>query len=620
MIQLQKFQSEISLEAVLKLLILFSLVLIGYGRGLWEVFNFVWVTPEAQYILAVPPILIFFIYKKRRSLLAFHRNSLRTDIVGFCLCSLALMMSVWGLYSFYSLQLNVLSLPLFVAGSVLLLFGFPALRSLAFPVLLLIFLTPPPSELFTTLGSGLTVFTANASYSILSFFRFPVQLSEGANLTVFTNHGDPVSLTVGLPCSGLYSFLGFAFFAVIFAYLSSGSLLKKTVFSIVGLIFIYSLNILRVCLLVIVALATGLSEAFSIIHSYSGMMILFVGVLLWLFTGEKLFRISILQRPDSVRVRALLTRKKVNWKRLLIVFLTLSLLVFLIGQSLVHSYSAGNISSFDFDSSTGNVKNIFHYNESLSYEFLYRDSTVEKELGLEDVAYYSFFGNNTSQTSAILEISDAQSLFHTWEGCIYHQQFETQVEKDFYTTIYDNGSSLIIAEVLIVNIPALNQSAALVYWFDDLSFNVTGKTQGLSVDLTLVQYFTGTYNLNSSVSIDASAEELITMAKEIAVYWSPYRIPPQVLIVDLYNVKEAITTTLCAAFIFTLSTWGITMRRDRRNPKSNPESHSRARRQRIMQSACSHVTANGCLRLEHTIKRRRSEQNKSWKSLVSSFC
>jgi exosortase len=483
------------------------------------------------------------------------------------------MLSVWGLYSFYSLQLELLSLPLFVAGGLVLLFGFKALHALAFPIFLLIFLAPVPSELLTALGSNLIVFTANASYSILSFFRFPVQLSNGADivLTVFTNDGRAVPLSVGVQCSGLYSLLGFVFFVMIFAYLASGSLLKKIVFSSMGLVFIYSLNILRVCLIAIVAYVSGMSEALDLFHFYSGIIILFVGVLLWLFMGEKLFKISVLQRLENA-AHAALPKRKLNWKRLVIIFLSLSILAFLISQSLMLNYSTvKSVSGFDFDSSTGEVKGIFPYNVSWTYEFEYRDTVSQDQLGLIDVADYSFF-NNKSAASAILEVSDAQSKFHTWDACLHYQGFQIDIENETYTTVYEDANNLIIGEIFVLNIPDLNQSAVLLYWFDALPFNMTGKIEVLDVKLTLIEYFPGAYNATTTnIVTDADVDEVTLMAKEIAGFWSSFRTPPQVLITDLYNNKEAITAILGTALIFSLGTWGVKIRHDGRNSKSDYE-------------------------------------------------
>jgi exosortase len=550
-------QIESYLSPLLRFSLLFSLALIGYGKSLWEVIDMALITSEAQYILAVPPIIIFFLYKKRKALLLLHNNSITSDVTGFCLCFLALMLSIWGLYSMYSLQFTLLSLPIFVVGGFLIFFGFKTLRNMIFPIFLLLFFTPFPSSLVTSLGANLIYFTANASYLILTFLGLPVKLSGGADLviTIFTNDGNALQLALGLPCSGVYSFLGFIFFIVVFTYLASGLWFKKLLFSTLGLLFIYSLNILRVCLLVVVAYLSGTSEVFSFFHSYSGIILLFVGVLLWLFIGEKIFKLYILQKTKD-EAQTTLPKIKSNWKRITVLILSLALLVFLINQSSAINYSrVKNDVGFNFDSSTGEVKDIFPNNEDWSYRFLYRDSVAEQRLGLKDVAYYFLSAGKyyENATYAILEISDSQSKFHSWEGCIQFQSIEYKIEKEFYTTIYKDSSSLIIGGTFILNMPSINQSAVLIYWFDALPFDFSGKIEVMNVKLTLIKYVSAPYDINSSnILVDMAFNEATLMGQKIEEFWSTFKVPPQILILDLYNNKEQITILASVILLISL--------------------------------------------------------------------
>jgi hypothetical protein len=54
-------------------------------------------------------------------------------------------------------------------------------------------------------------------------------------------------------------------------------------------------------------------------------------------------------------------------------------------------------------------------------QFMQRETGAESQLGLDYVGDYALTNVNGSTANAILELSDAQSKFHTWEGCLHCQ-------------------------------------------------------------------------------------------------------------------------------------------------------------------------------------------------------
>lgn len=562
---------------IIKLLFLGSTVILSYQHDLRETVSLALSKDEYSYILTVPVIFILLLYKKRRIFSFPYKNSLTTNIIGLLTCFLALMTYIWGSFTFYALQFHLLSLPIFLSGATLLLFGPQVLRALSFPIFLSLFFTPFPM-LLAPIGEQLILTTTNTSYSVLNFLGIPIEISTklGIILTTFTNQGEKISFLIGLPCSGLYSLLGFTFFATIFAYITSGSPTRKTLLATLGLILVYSLNILRVILIVIIGHSYGYSAAINFFHIFGGPTILFIGVLIWLLLGEKALRISILktkttnpcpncQQNQNIchNCGQILKLPKINipWKSLTTAILALIILTYLISQASTINYPQTNQKESNppiLNTSTGEVNGVFPIINGWTPTFAGRDEQVEKRLDLNTVALY-MFSNQIEEGNiiAIFEVAETQSKLHYWEGCLYYQPFEVQIEKKVFTTLYQNENSLITGEIFTLNIPSQKRNLVLLYWFDVLLLEIDGEPAKMNTKTTLIAYLENFSNKMSESLAETTNEIsniLTKLGQEIAKYWDSQeiRVTPTNIIMDFYNHTEIITVTTITMLIVTL--------------------------------------------------------------------
>jgi len=129
----------------------------------------------ATHILAIPFLLTYIVYRIRKTAVAsashpftdstLGRSLPIREITGTLLCILAYIIKWFGSYSFQPLEYHIASLPIFVAGIVLLIFNAQTLRVLLFPIAFLAFLIPPPLELAQAAGAALAAFSARAGLS-----------------------------------------------------------------------------------------------------------------------------------------------------------------------------------------------------------------------------------------------------------------------------------------------------------------------------------------------------------------------------------------------------------------------------------------------------------------------
>jgi exosortase len=560
------FNSPNLLASSLRLFLLIILPLVAYFQDFVQLVYLALSDPEIQYVLLVPFIAAFFFYRQRKAFMLYQKASNLYGMLGFSLCSLALVIYIWGSYSFYILPIHLVSLPILVAGIILLLFGPTTLRLLIFPTFLLFFLTPFPSVLTDMFGASLMSIAANISASILRLF-LPIQASYTpiVTLSTVTTTGQLVSFQIAAACSGIESLTAMAFFAAVFLYVASGSLTKKTIFVGLALFTAYALNVFRISSTVVLGHFFGYGLAVDFFHNFGGIVLLFCGTLILLFVSDKVLKLAVIQgKPDLIcpycseyedtcqRCGRVLKLPKIHieWKQMAVILLFLLIVTTLVFQASGIAYNkvvSNQSVSFDISSGKTSALNITGW----SPMFTGRETDAESELGLYYVGDYLLFRQNSSEAIvAILELSDAQSKFHTWEGCLHYQAYEIDIEKTLYTAIYDQNGTIVTAETFITNVPAFNDTLIVSYWFDELNLNTNGTTRIWAVKLSLLKYIYYGANPANATEVDAATNQVINLAEQIEQSWSPYKVSTTSFVVDIHRNQEASTAFVAGILIF----------------------------------------------------------------------
>ena len=147
----------------------FSVIIIGiiafYLQDLTLVFSNALSDESTYHILAIPFLFGYLLYRKRAMISAsfgqqkptktfFQKNF--TLFIGILLFATAVLVYWFGSYTFTPLEYHMLTLPILASGIILILFNGQTLKQLAFPIIFLFFLTPPPSDILYSVGSTLS--------------------------------------------------------------------------------------------------------------------------------------------------------------------------------------------------------------------------------------------------------------------------------------------------------------------------------------------------------------------------------------------------------------------------------------------------------------------------------
>ena len=186
---------------------------------------------------------------------------------------------------FWLWRLDLLSLPLFAAGALAIVFGARTLWRVKAPVAFLLLAWPIP-YLFG-INNWLDSFTNFTAAALRVIVRaIPVAQSAPGDGSVFTvTHGSSQFLvSISSACSGANGLVGFILIGIAFIVLVHGRLLPKLAWLAGGLALTWLLNLARIVLILAAGQRFGESFAIGGLHPFIGLLTFNLGVLAMLLS------------------------------------------------------------------------------------------------------------------------------------------------------------------------------------------------------------------------------------------------------------------------------------------------------------------------------------------------
>ncbi len=534
----------------IKAAVIVAAVILMYMQDLAVIFKDALVFSSANitnYILIIPFLIAYIIYRKRRVLIAValegSNGNIRRgvskrlrfdDIIGLTLISIAIILYIYGSLTLYALEFHIYSIPLLVAGLTAFLFNIKVLRHSIFAIVILAYLQPPPAELLSTIAGDLSWLSATLAESMLKAYGLSVTLeaSYGAPALVVSKDSIQMPFFVGEPSSGLFSTIGLSLFALIAAYIARGAVWKRGVMFIIGFPLFFLLNALRIAIILILWYHYGeqVSEAF---HAVSGSIMAIPGTLAVLIIGDKLLRVSIrstfannkksgnegcayCSKSSSLNEhvclvcsRLLVKLKGINANsiaRFALIALVISSML-AVNQVQMSTASADTlakrVSSFDMSSITGREREtvglFLPELDGYILEYAYRDQRVEKVLRQDAALAYRYIkvedDNNSSNTDEISKILNRKTFYvgvqisngrHRWEDSMLIQPSRVGRPTAEILELKDvNISKDETARLFAYIRPNQKQAEIVLYWFErmPLRFNDTHENRNIQIVL-----------------------------------------------------------------------------------------------------------------------------------------
>jgi exosortase len=556
-------RAVVNLTLALEIATIAAAVLTVFHQDLTILINDALQSEFMSYILAVPFLFIYLIYRKRKMLAAVvaieneHKpRQMRylATIAGIILSSTAILLYWYGSYTFTPLEYHMFALPVFVAGLVLIFFNTQTFRQLIFPIVFLVFLIPPPLETLYSLGSTLSIISSEAAYTIISSLGIPSTLSSDFRnpvIQITGLNGSTMSFTVDIACSGIFSLIGFLIFAVFIAYIIRDKPWKKLALFLVGFSLIYLLNIARITTIILLGYFYGEEIALQLFHFLGGWTLIFIGTLVLLIFAERMLRTQIFAKPaqkctacskDSVgnqsfchqcgKVLKSASIKLCTARISKIAIILVSIIMLVSIQVPVFALTEGPVQVIIQTPAgeQGNTKLLPQYiKEYTLASYVYRDKEFEKISGQDASLIYSYLPSDDTKKaiSVAVEIASATSSLHGWEVCLIPAQGSVRVASVTQLGLRDIiilENPPIIARYFAFQWLETNQTQVVLYWFETSVFMINGTTtQQKHVKISLITYPDTPQNL-------PTAEDLLPFAETLVQYWQPLKTWSQIAI------------------------------------------------------------------------------------------
>jgi len=587
---------KVNLRAGIKPALALLVTVLVYRQDLAVVFNEALKSELTNYILAVPFLLAYMVYRRRGLLRAVtpldegEKRTVTENLIGFTVCLSSLFLYAYGSFTFYTLEYHLASLPIFVAGCTLALFNYRTLRVLIFPIAFLSLLITPPWKSIYEAGAQLSVLTSNIAYNVLRLTGLPVKLSSIAEtpaIIVQNRSGQSLPFTIDMACAGIYSLIGFFVFALFAAYIARGSPQKKGALFLTGFVLIYALNVARVLTIVLVGYWWGFEAAMGLLHALGGSVLIFLGTLALLLIGEKALKIRFFETQTETRPCPLCKgsqrenetfclacgrlldppRIEVSSRDIYKVAAIATIGLLIVNLQLPAFVLAGQSSmELDLQKISGEAETQQFLPAVTGYEprFLHRDIEFEKWSKQDAALLYAYYPENRSRAPILVgvEIADSYSKLHRWEICL----FIVPAEKGGATVtpleqrdvqVLENPP--LVGRFYVFHPKRSAQTVVVLYWYGRAAFKMGSGWGHKYVKTSLVAYadsFARTGEIESPQDYSKLEDKLYSVAQAVASHWEPAKAwSPIVILFAQWGQALAAITILFAAFMAAYRLW-----------------------------------------------------------------
>jgi exosortase/archaeosortase family protein len=183
---------------------------------------------------------------------------------------------------FWVWRIDLLTLPVFVAGAVAIIFGVRVLWRQKLAIGYLFLGWPYPYS--TALLRVLDAFTSATLFAIREILKVvPVATSVASpdgTLFVVTHHGQSFPLSIVSACSGVNSVVGFLLIGSAFAAVVRGPMVRKVLWLIGGMLVLWAINLGRITFIFWAGKMWGENVAIGVLHPFIGLVTFSLGVCL----------------------------------------------------------------------------------------------------------------------------------------------------------------------------------------------------------------------------------------------------------------------------------------------------------------------------------------------------
>lgn len=307
-------QLDVAVQTRVKLATMFVSVVVAYHYSLYSLLQTVGYDTPLAYVGLVPIMAAGLAALRRSPRGEPHIHDRQLDyILGIPLMAVAiavvtLLPSAMG-EMYWVDRIDLLSLPIFVASTTILLFGTRVAwrQKAAIAYLLLAWPWPYTTILLGALG-GFTSVTLSGLRLALKVIPVASAVPGADNAGVFqvAYHGHHFPISVVTACSGVDGMVGFLLVGLLFSAVVEGPKIRKGLWLAAGLVLLWTTNLARLLLIFWVGGLAGEHVAINVLHPVAGIIIFCIGIVLMVVLlkpfGLRLADASVTRRTPTKMV------------------------------------------------------------------------------------------------------------------------------------------------------------------------------------------------------------------------------------------------------------------------------------------------------------------------------
>jgi exosortase len=501
----------------------------------------------SSYILVIPFLLLYILYRMRKRFYVSVGNIIEQnpqsngipvkEITGLAVCLFAYVLKWYGNYMFQPLDFHLVSLPIFVAGLIILIFNYETLKIMSFPLIFMLLLIPPPLQYAYQVGSYLSTYSSQQAFNILKLLGQPVRLGfdYGSPIIYLQTSTIDIPFAIDIACSGLYSLLGFFVFAIFISYISRGPISRKLLIFLIGMPIIYSMNILRIIIIILIGHYVGPTQALNTFHLLGGFTLLLVSTMFMLSITEKFLGVRLFAKPEVICNHEgfrnlcdkcgmivdapIIKHTKIDsYKGILIIFL---LLLSITIQVPVIALTQGAAEVFIQSPNNEETTKILPEIEGYELQFVYRDEEFAEISGQDASIMFQYKPEEVEDPSIWvgIEIGPTQRTLHPWELCLItwplEQGKEARANQVDLRDIHLIENPPLSARYFAFNNEGSNSTEVILYWYTQSIFQEGKSYIQKWSKISVIKFVDHPNDVR-----DAEAE-IHQFGLEIANYWKP---------------------------------------------------------------------------------------------------
>ncbi len=252
--------------------LIWTLVAILYAPSFIKLYRVRWDLLDYTHAYFILPISLWLIWRHREKIKLYNQNSeSEKNYSSLILLFVGILIFMFGSRFDYA-SLTSMSLIPVLFGLILFLYGKNVAKVLAFPVLYLLLLMPPPMGIIDSITLPMRYGISNLTEQILSFVNYPIT-REGLMLTIgYTD------IFMGQPCSGFRSLITLFSLGLVYIYISNTKSMNKFILTLFIVPLALFGNLLRVITLCLITFYFGEEAGQGFFHNFSGIVMFIITV------------------------------------------------------------------------------------------------------------------------------------------------------------------------------------------------------------------------------------------------------------------------------------------------------------------------------------------------------